>query len=343
MRQKVLGAFMAFLAMAGSPVAAADRVKVGVMNSSGDIGVFIARERGYFKEVDIELETTPFVSAAQMVAPLGIGDLDVGGGVVSAGLYNAADRKINIRVVADRGSTAPGYRYQSLMIRRDLVESGRYKGFADLKGLKISVPAPGITPQAVIAEAAQRGGIDYNEIEQIYMGMPQQVAAFQSKAIDGAIMIEPFATSLEKAGTAMHVAITEDIYPGAEISLVFYGDKFAAERPDVARRYMKAFLRGARDYNDAIENGFWRDTEKARDVLLIFARGVGMSEAALRETRPQFSDPDGRVNLDALAGDLVFFKKYGLVTSPTITADKIVDQSFTQNAVKDLGPYVRAP
>ena len=317
MRQKVLGAFMAFLAMAGSPVAAADRVKVGVMNSSGDIGVFIARERGYFKEVDIELETTPFVSAAQMVAPLGTGDLD--------------------------GSTAPGYRYQSLMIRRDLVESGRYKGFADLKGLKISVPAPGITPQAVIAEAAQRGGIDYNEIEQIYMGMPQQVAAFQSKAIDGAIMIEPFATSLEKAGTAMHVAITEDIYPGAEISLVFYGDKFAAERPDVARRYMKAFLRGARDYNDAIENGFWRDTEKARDVLRIFARGVGMSEAALRETRPQFSDPDGRVNLDALAGDLVFFKKYGLVTSPTITADKIVDQSFTQNAVKDLGPYVRAP
>ena len=203
MRQKVLGAFMAFLAMAGSPVAAADRVKVGVMNSSGDIGVFIARERGYFKEVDIELETTPFVSAAQMVAPLGIGDLDVGGGVVSAGLYNAADRKINIRVVADRGSTAPGYRYQSLMIRRDLMESGRYKGFADLKGLKISVPAPGITPQAVIAEAAQRGGIDYNEIEQIYMGMPQQVAAFQSKAIDGAIMIEPVATSLEKAGTAM--------------------------------------------------------------------------------------------------------------------------------------------
>ena len=341
MRRDVWGAFLALMLAVTLPAAAADKVKVGVLNSSGDIGVFIARERGYFKDAGIELETSPFVSAAQMVAPLATGDLDVGGGVVSAGLYNAADRKINIRVVADRGSTAPGYRYQTLMIRKDLVDSGRYKGFVDLKGLKISVPAPGITPQAVIAEAARRGGIEYADIEQIFMGMSQQVVAFESKAIDGAIMIEPFATTLEKAGTAVHVALTEDIYPGAEISLVFYGEKFATERQEVAQRYMKAFLRGARDYNDAIDNGVWRDTEKARDVLRIYAKGVGMSETALRETRPQYSDPDGRVNLDALARDLVFFRKYGLVTSKTITADMIVDQSFAQGAVKELGPYRR--
>ena len=336
-------ALLAFALLGVTHAWATDKVRVGVMNSSGDIGVLIAMDKGYFAAEGIELETTPFVSAAQMVAPLGTGELDVGGGVVSAGLYNAAARQIAIRVVADRGSTAPGYRYQSLMIRKDLVENGRYKGFADLKGLKLSVPAPGITPQAVIAEAARRGNIEYNDIEQVYMGMSQQVVAFQSKAIDGAIMIEPYATQLEKAGSAVHVALTEDIYPGAEISLAFFGEKFARERADVARRYMKAFLRGVRDYNDAIENGVWRDTDKARDVLRIFAKGVGMSEAALRETRPQASNPDGLVNMAALERDLAFFRKYGLVMAPDITADRIVDMSFAREAAKALGPYAHAP
>lgn len=332
-------AALALALAAPSTAMAADRVKVGVMNSSGDIGVFIALEKGYFREAGIELETTPFVSAAQMVAPLGTGEIDVGGGVVSAGLYNAADRQIAIRVVADRGSTAPGYRYQTLMVRKDLVDSGRYKSFADLKGLRLSMPAPGITPQAVLAEMARRGGVDYADLQQVYMGMSQQVAAFEGKTLDAAIMIEPYATALEKSGTAVHVALTEDVYPGAEISLAFFGEKFASQRADVARRYMKAFIRGVRDYNDAIDKGYWRDTPKAREVLAIFARGVGMSEAALRETRPQASNPDGAVSMAALERDLAFFKKYGLVQSQTMTADKIVDMSFARAAVSELGPY----
>ena len=332
-------ALLAFALLGVTHAWATDKVRVGVMNSSGDIGVLIAMDKGYFAAEGIELETTPFVSAAQMVAPLGTGELDVGGGVVSAGLYNAAARQIAIRVVADRGSTAPGYRYQSLMIRKDLVESGRYKGFADLKGLKLSVPAPGITRQAVIAEAARRGNIDYNDIEQVYMGMSQQVVAFQSKAIDGAIMIEPYATQLEKAGSAVHVALTEDIYPGAEISLAFFGEKFARERADVARRYMKAFLRGVRDFKDVIVNGRWKTDVGADDVIRIFAKGVNMPEATIRAMTPQFADPDGAVNMASLATDLAYFKEAGNVTSQTITADMIVDPSFAKQAAAELGPY----
>ena len=94
MKRVVGRVLLALTVIVAMPALAADKVRVGTMNSSGDIGVLIAMDKGYFAAEGIELETTPFVSAAQMVAPLGTGELDVGGGVVSAGLYNAAARQI---------------------------------------------------------------------------------------------------------------------------------------------------------------------------------------------------------------------------------------------------------
>ena len=38
---------------------------------------------------------------------------------------------------------------------------------------------------------------------------------------------------------------------------------------------------------------------------------------------------------------LDFFKARGLVTSPDITVEKVIDMSFAQAAVKELGPYHR--
>src|SRR4051812_22589771 len=64
---------------------AAAHVRHGLIGSASDAAFFIAMDRGYFHEQGIELETTPFDSAARMVAPLGAGQLDVGGGAHNAG------------------------------------------------------------------------------------------------------------------------------------------------------------------------------------------------------------------------------------------------------------------
>ena len=77
------------------------------------------------------------------MGPLGTGDLDVGSGTVAVGIYNAVSRGVALRVVADKGSMRPGYGYEGLLVRKDLVDSGRYKNFADLKGMKIAVGSIG--------------------------------------------------------------------------------------------------------------------------------------------------------------------------------------------------------
>jgi NitT/TauT family transport system substrate-binding protein len=66
-------------------------------------------EKGYFAELGLKVELVTFTNAATMIAPLGGGQLDVGGGAVSAGLWNAELRKVGIRAVADKGSTRPGW------------------------------------------------------------------------------------------------------------------------------------------------------------------------------------------------------------------------------------------
>src|ERR1700689_786468 len=86
---------------------AADKVTIGVVNSSSDIALFIADAKGYYKDAGIEVTFNSFDSAPKMIAPLGIGQLDVGAGAASSGLYNAMERGIDLRVVADKARNAP--------------------------------------------------------------------------------------------------------------------------------------------------------------------------------------------------------------------------------------------
>ena len=102
MGRVVLGALVfAGVALGAHSVRAqSEKVSIGITNAATDAGFFIADKKGYFRAGGIEVAMTPFASAAGMIAPLGRGQLDVGAGTVSAGLYNAVERGINLRIVA---------------------------------------------------------------------------------------------------------------------------------------------------------------------------------------------------------------------------------------------------
>ena len=104
-------------------------VKVGTTNLSSDIGLFLAQKRGYFTEEGVKVELISFDSGAKMVAPLGAGDLDAAAGAASAGLYNAVNRGLKLKIVADKGTNISGYSYKALTVRKDLIDSaGRPEG-----------------------------------------------------------------------------------------------------------------------------------------------------------------------------------------------------------------------
>ena len=138
-RVPMLLALVAALGLVASPVAAQTTVRVASAGIASDIGFFLALKKGYFRDEGLNVELTQMANAPQMIGPLGMGQLDVGAGTVAASLYNAVAQNITIRAVADKGSMRQGYGFSGLLVRKDLIDSGRYKTYADLKGMKLAV------------------------------------------------------------------------------------------------------------------------------------------------------------------------------------------------------------
>jgi NitT/TauT family transport system substrate-binding protein len=231
---------------------AADKVAVGTGGSASDAPFYIAYDKGFFKDEGLDVDLIVLDSGAKVIAPLGTGELDVGSGALSVGFWNALVRGIKFRIVADRGHAQPGYLYQTVFMRKDLIDSGKFKSLKDLKGMRMSFAAQGVTSLSLLNEAAKYAGIKFEDVTPVYLSFPQQIAALQNKALDGTLLIEPQATVAVNAGYGVRFLDTNEFYPYQQISVIFFSDKFATQRKDVAEKFMRAWLRGVRSYNDAI-------------------------------------------------------------------------------------------
>jgi len=123
--------------------------------------------------------------------------------------------------------------------------------------------------------------------------------------------------------------------------VVLYGGRFISEHRDVAQRFIRAYLRAVRDYNDALSGGRLAGP-KGEDVIAILTEYTHIKDAAVyRAITPQGCNPDGHVHLPSLRNDLAFFRAQGDVKAD-VSVEQVVDMSFVDAAVKDLGPYRRA-
>ena len=332
----VLWVALAGLLCLASP-AAADKVAVGTGGSASDAPFYIAYDQGYFKDEGLDVDLIVLDSGAKVIAPLGTGELDVGSGVLSVGFWNALLRGVKFRIVADRGHAEAGYLYQTVFIRKDLVDGGQFKSLKDLKGLRMGFAAQGVTSLSLLNEAAKYAGIRFEDITPVYLSFPQQIAALQNKALDGTLLIEPQATVAVNAGIGVRFMDTNVFYPHQQISVIFYSDKFATGRKDVADRFMRAWLRGVRAYNDTIRDG---KIVGADEIVQTMAKSFNMNPALVREMYSQAVDVDGAVNAAGIQKDLDFFRQQGWVAGG-INAGDVIDMSFARKASAALGPYRR--
>lgn len=339
-RRRFCMMLFAMLGFVVTSAQAATEIKIGTTNSSTDVGFYIAEKRGYFKQEGISVTFVAFDSAGKMVAPLGTGQLDVGAGAPSAGLYNAAARGINIRIVADKSSSSPGHGIQPLLVRKDLVTSGKFKDFRDLKGLTIASGATGISTSVTLNEALKKGGLAYSDVTVVNMGYPQHVMALQNKAVDASLTTEPSATRAVSSGAAIRFAGDDIIYPYHQLSVVFYGGNFIRDNPEVAKKFMRAYVRAVRDYNDALNDGKLAGP-KAEEIISILTEFTNIKDPNVyRAMVPHGTNPDGKLNEASLRKDYQFFKEQGLLQG-NVSVEQVVDNSFVEAALKDLGPYVQ--
>ena len=313
------------------------QVTVGAAQTISDAVIFIADKKGYFADEGIRIKIEPFASAANMVAPMGAGQLDVGAGSVSAGLYNAVSRGIGLRIVADKASSRPGYGSQQILVRKDLVESGRYKDVADLKGFKFAMNGVGVSNTSTVNTLLGSAGLQYSDVTTVNLSFPNHVLAFANKSVDASSTLEPFVTAILKAGTAVVIRRDDQILPGHELANLLYSEGFAA-RKDLANGFMRAYLRAARFYNGALKDGHLAGPNAAETIRILTESTPLKDAALLGQITPSGCDPDGKVNIASLQHDLDFYTSQGLIEGKVDLAS-IVDTSFTDAALKALGPY----
>ena len=118
-----------------------------------------------------------------------------------------------------------------------------------------------------------------------------------------------------------------------------YSDNFIRNRRDVAQRFMRGYVRGIRLYNDALKDGRLAGP-KAAEVIAILQKYTPIKDdAMLRRMVPNAVNPDAQVNLASLKKDFAFFQELGLIEKRAVDVDGVVDNSFAQAAVAQLGPY----
>jgi NitT/TauT family transport system substrate-binding protein len=337
MYHKIIAALAAWPLLAPG-IVLAQPITVGVTGTLSDAPIYIADRKGFFGDEGLDVKVTSFRSAADMVAPLGTGQIEAGAGSASAGLYNAVTRGIRIKIVADKASSPPGYGATKILVRKDHVESGRYRTPADIKGMRFAMNAPGVSNTATLNTLLKSAGLSYADVETIDMPLPDHVAALRNKAVDAAASVEPAAAIAVRNGDAVVIRSDDEILPNHQIAVLLYAEDFARRRTEAANRFMRAYLRAIRFYNGALRGGRL-DGPNAEEVIAILSDSTPIkSREIYRTMTPTGINPDGRVNTQSLASDLAFYASQGLIRG-NVELDAIIDGSFIESALLVLGPY----
>ncbi len=313
-------------------------VRAGLQAAASDAAIFVALERGYFDEVGIALEYENFSSASDMIPALSTGRIDVAGIGSTAATYNAFARGTGIRLVADKGSTPPGAGYMALVIRKDHVESGRFRGASDLRGMTIAVTPPrnGTANSVALGRMLAETGIADNEVSITNIPFSEMVSALGGRSVDAAYMIEPSIRAALHNELGVRWKGNDELYSGQQVGILGYSPELVRDRPAVARAFMVAYLRGARDYNDAFMKG---DLVKRALVVAILTKHTSIKDPALFDTMvPAGINPNGWINLDSMEFDQQWFLDRGTVERP-VDLRQLVDHQYVEYALRQLGEY----
>ncbi|CAN7765946.1 ABC transporter substrate-binding protein [Variovorax sp. LjRoot290] len=243
---------MAFvLAALALPAQAADRIKVGVFPSSAALPFYVAVNRGYFKEADLEIEEVPMTSHPLTVQALVSNGIDAAANLVTLEGANMESRRPNtLKYISLNGQNAQ-HMIEQFVVKADS-PARTLKDFKN--GFKLfSAPGPANigAARAVLKKVGLVEGKDFT-IQEQQIGV--HLGALQSGNFDGGYTLEPSATIMvaQKIGKRIEAGVISTHLLGNKSASAFaagavMSGKFMIDKPDVARRFAAAWARGVKD------------------------------------------------------------------------------------------------
>jgi len=332
MRASALLSFAATLLLVASPAGAADVLRIGLLHTLSPAPLYVAMERGYFRDEGLDASFRFFEAAQPIAAAAVAGDIDVGITALTGGFFSLAGRG-TLKVIGGGLHEQQGYEGTAILVSRKAYDAG-LTSLARLGGHSFGITQFGSSFHYMIGRIAEREGFDLKSLTlRPLQQIGNMVAAVRTGQVDATMAISSMAKPLEASGEARIIGWAGDVVP-YQITAVFAPSRMLTDRPDTLQRFARAYQRGVADYRDAF--------------LRLDAAGHPVRDAKSEAMIPLLQkyvyagDPDGprkisegvgyydegaRLDVQDVATQLRWFTDQGLVKARIDPAD-VIDTRF---------------
>jgi NitT/TauT family transport system substrate-binding protein len=236
-------AALAVALSAALPASAQDKVTVGVFPVSSSLPFFVARDRGYFKEQNIEPEMVKLMGGPPNVAAMMTGQIEASAVLVTIEGMNANLKKPGVAMYIGVHVQNKASQMEQFVVRAN----SPAKTLKDLKGANLMSaqgPSNVTAAKAVLAAVGLKEG-DYTMDQ---LDIAQHVNVMTSGTFDGGYTLEPNASTMRKLGVArtLESGVIAKYILGSDDAEAFAAgcaltSDFISKRPDVAKRFAAAW------------------------------------------------------------------------------------------------------
>jgi len=324
--------FAASLALAAAGGARADealKARVGVLRLSSSAPVFIAQDKGYFRDAGLEIELKFFDAAQPIAVATTSGDIDFGITAFTAGLYNLAG-KGTLKVIGGMSREKAGYPLIGYFASNNAYASG-LKTPRDLAGKRIAVTQVGSSFHYSLGLLADKYGFKLADVKVLPMqSLSNAAAALKGETVDAALLPVSTARKLIDDGGAKLLGWVGDETPW-QLGAVFASPKTLANKPLVTK-LLGALERADREYHDviltAVRDGKAPVNEATRPMLEIIAKytNLGLEQVV---GNCAYIDPDGKLDVENVANQIEWLQGQGFVDKG-FNVDAIIARDYVK-------------
>ena len=324
---KRLATALCALVGAAAPAFALDKLTLGTVPTVGDGPLICAIERGYFREVGLEVELVPFQGVIQMMPLIVRGDLKMIGGTLSASYFNSVARGMPLKYFVNRARSPV---WHGLIVTQSLAD--KVKSVKDLKGRAVGVSGSGGFTEYELARWLEGNGMTIDDIQTKTIGMPESVAALNNGSLDSAIFVPPFDAAALRGGGMKLLHVDEQLKLPPEVSGIIYNDEWASKNRDIVDRFTIGHIRGGRCYMEAARRG-----PNRAEMISYFVKHAVVKDPALYENQNWSElDRNGKMRVESLMDQQEFYIKRGYITE-RLPKEKIVDEGPVARALAKIG------
>ena len=325
-------ALVGLLAMATVGAARADellKARIGVLRLSSSAPVFIAEDKGYFKDAGLDVELKFFDAAQPIAVATASGDVDFGITAFTAGLYNLAGKGV-LKVIGGMSREKAGFPLIGYFASNNAYAAG-LKTPKDLAGKRIAVTQVGSSFHYSLGLLADKYGFKLSDVKVLPLqSLSNAAAALKGETVDAALLPVSTARKLMDDNGAKLLGWVGDETPW-QLGAVFASSKALANKALVSKLLI-ALDRADREYHDVIlasvKDGNAPIDDKTKPLLEIIAKYTNLPVEQV-VGNCAYIDPDGKLDARNVANQISWLQGQGFVDKG-FDADAIIAKDFVK-------------